>query len=314
MKKKIPFILIFLIGLCVLLYPFASDIYMSIMQQKAISSYSQQLKNLEDKEIERIKKEAEEYNKKVQQGEVVKGELGEDEKSTEDENADGYYSALSIGAEEIGYLEIPEINVYLPIYHGTTNEILEKGVGHYRGTSLPVGGVSTHTVLTSHSGLPTARLFSDLEKLEEGDEFYVHSLDDVMAYKVDQVKIILPTVTEDLKIFQDKDYVTLLTCYPYGVNTHRLLVRGERIPYVRETDNNGNIGGTADENAFLQFFRDNLLLSILLVCALIVIALFLIFFILYKRKKKKLTTKGSVYVERHLKSKRNQKDKENTEE
>lgn len=131
----------------------------------------------------------------------------------------------------MGYIEISKINIKLPIYQGTSEEVLSRGVGHLDYSSLPVGGENTHTILTGHRGLPSAKLFTDLDKLSEGDRFYIHSLDKVLAYKVDQIKVVLPHETDDLKIVGNKDYITLITCTPYGVNTNRLLVRGERVEF-----------------------------------------------------------------------------------
>ena len=137
----------------------------------------------------------------------------------------------------MGHVNIPEINVNLPIYHGTSEEVLQKGVGHLENTSLPVGGEDTHTVLSGHTGLPSAELFNNLSELEEGDEFYLHILGEVLAYKIDQIKVVEPQETSDLLIDPTKDYATLVTCTPYGVNSHRLLVRGTRIPYVENMEN-----------------------------------------------------------------------------
>ena len=134
--------------------------------------------------------------------------------------------------ESIGFIEIPKIDVYLPIYSGTGEDVLQKGVGHLAESSYPIGGTSTHSVLTGHRGLPSAVLFTDLDKLEEGDVFYLHVLDEVLAYKVDQIKVVLPEETQDIGIVEGKDYCTLVTCTPYAINTHRLLVRGERTEYI----------------------------------------------------------------------------------
>ena len=136
----------------------------------------------------------------------------------------------------MGYVVIPKIDVNLPIYHGTSEEVLQKGVGHLQNTSLPVGGESTHAVLSGHTGLSSAKLFTDLDKLEEGNIFYIKTLGETFAYEVDQIKIVEPHETSDLLIESDKDYVTLVTCTPYGINSHRLLVRGTRIPYTEEVE------------------------------------------------------------------------------
>ena len=140
--------------------------------------------------------------------------------------------------ESLGYITIPKIDVNLPIYEGTSDDVLQKGVGHLEGSSYPLGGESTHSVLTGHRGLPEAVLFTDLDKLEEGDCFYLHILDETLAYQVDQIKVVEPEHTEDLEITAGQDYCTLVTCTPYAINTHRMLVRGTRIPYNGEEETN----------------------------------------------------------------------------
>ena len=147
------------------------------------------------------------------------------------EDGISYLDLVDVG-ESIGFIEIPKIDVYLPIYSGTNEDVLQKGVGHLAESSYPIGGTSTHSVLTGHRGLPSAVLFTDLDKLEEGDVFYLHVLDEVLAYKVDQIKVVLPEETQDIGIVEGKDYCTLVTCTPYAINTHRLLVRGERAEYI----------------------------------------------------------------------------------
>lgn len=160
---------------------------------------------------------AQQYNEALYQGEAV--------------SVAGYGDLLAV-TDAIGYLEIPKLNVYLPIYHGLEEETLQKGIGHIPETSLPVGGASTHCVLSGHSGLPAARLLTGLDEMKEGDRFYLHVLDQTLAYEVNQVTVVLPEETEQIRIAEGKDYVTLQTCTPYGVNTHRLLVRGERTLYM----------------------------------------------------------------------------------
>lgn len=169
----------------------------------------------------------------------------------------------------MGYIEISKINIKLPIYQGTTEEVLSRGVGHLDYSSLPVGGENTHTILTGHRGLPSAKLFTDLDKLSEGDRFYVHSLDKVLAYKVDQIKVVLPHETDDLQIVENKDYTTLITCTPYGVNTNRLLVRGERVEFNQEEKQ-----GMSTEVS--MFNKWTVIVPILLLCTLLVV--------IYKKK------------------------------
>ncbi|WP_088363401.1 class C sortase [Bacillus cereus] len=227
MKRNIIFGCIFILGLGIFLYPTISNWLATRTHYSQVSSYDKKVKALQKEEIERREKEADAYNKQVQHSnQTFADPFAEKEKTV----GKSYADALNIG-DVMGYVEIPKIKVKLPIYPGTSEEVLSRGVGHLDKSSLPVGGKGTHTVLTGHRGLPSALLFTDLDKIKESDVFYIHSLDKVLAYQVDQIKVVLPSETEDLLIVNDQDYATLLTCTPYGVNTHRLLVRGHSIPY-----------------------------------------------------------------------------------
>lgn len=228
MKKNIPAIAIgciLLLGVCVLLYPVVSAMLAKQAQTAVISKYCTTVKSMTGSEIAKMKADAQKYN------ESLYGAVLADPFSGGKNLGSAYGKLLNVG-EVIGYLEIPKISVYLPIYHGTTEEILQKGIGHLENTSLPIGGKNTHAVLSGHRGLPSATLLTDLDQLGKGDKFYIHVLDEVLAYEVDQVKVVEPQNTSDLTIRQGKDYVTLVTCTPYGINTQRLLVRGERTAYV----------------------------------------------------------------------------------
>ncbi|KOS60018.1 class C sortase [Lysinibacillus agricola] len=227
MKRKIIFGCIFLLGLGIFLYPTISNWLATRTHYSQVSSYDKTVKSLQKKELERREKEADAYNKQVQNSnQTFSDPFAEKEKR----DGKSYDDALNIG-DVMGYVEIPKVKVKLPIYPGTSEEVLGRGVGHLDKSSLPVGGKGTHTVLTGHRGLPSALLFTDLDKMKESDVFYIHSLGKVLAYQVDQIKVVLPSETEDLLPVNNQDYATLLTCTPYGVNTHRLLVRGHRIPY-----------------------------------------------------------------------------------
>lgn len=227
MKRKIIFGCIFLLGLGIFVYPTVSNWLATRTHYSQVSSYDKKVKSLQKKELERREKEADAYNKQMQHSnQTFADPFAEKEK----QDGKSYADVLNIG-DVMGYVEIPKINVKLPIYSGTSEEVLSRGVGHLEKSSLPVGGKGTHTVLTGHRGLPSALLFTDLDKMKESDVFYIHSLDKVLAYQVDQIKVVLPSETEDLIIVDDQDYATLLTCTPYGINTHRMLVRGHRIPY-----------------------------------------------------------------------------------
>ena len=228
MKKKLPVIVIgcvLLLGVCLILYPVVSAILAKMTQSVTISNYQHAVDNLSNHEIEKLKSEAMKYN------ESLSGAVLTDAFANAKGSETSSFRLLNTG-EVIGYIEIPKINVYLPIYHGTTEDILQKGVGHLNNTSLPIGGKSTHAVLSGHRGLPSATLFTDLDQLVNKDVFYIHILDEVLAYKVDQIKVVNPEDINDLKIQDGKDYVTLVTCTPYGINTQRLLVRGERTEYM----------------------------------------------------------------------------------
>ena len=216
----------FLIGLSVLLYPAISDFWNSKTQSRAIVDYESVLNNLTSEDYSAMFQTAYDYNAALYATEFPLRDY---------KNVPGYYDTLKVeGTNIIGYLRIDKIGVELPIYHGTSDEVLNKGVGHIEGTSLPVGGESTHSVMSAHRGLPSAKLFTDLDRLEPGDTFKINILDQVLTYQVDQIKIITPSEFEDLMISEGKDYCTLFTCTPYGINTHRLLVRGIRIETITE--------------------------------------------------------------------------------
>lgn len=215
-------VLLFLMGLSLLLYPTVSDYYNSFHASKAIVSYSQQVSDLEDDAYEALFADARAYN-------LALADAANPWQFAKDHPQD-YAQSLSLSENGvIGYIEIPVIDVYLPIYHGTGDAVLQVGVGHIEGTSLPVGGEGTHAVLSGHRGLPSARLFTDLDAMVEGDLFYLHILDETLTYQVDQILIVEPDDLSALEILPQKDLCTLLTCTPYGINSHRLLVRGHRI-------------------------------------------------------------------------------------
>lgn len=221
----------FLLGLGITLYPAVSNYLLEKNQSTAMQGYIEEQEKVPDEVSECLKQEAREYNEKLREGTVVLTDPFDPEalKYITDE----YEEMLNPDGDGLmGYLEIPSIKVYLPVYHGTSDGVLQAGVGHLGNTSLPVGGENTHAVLSGHTGLPNARLLTDLDKLQEHDQFYLHVLDEVLAYEVDQIKVVEPDNISDIFIEDGKDYVTLVTCTPYGINSHRLLVRGTRVPYV----------------------------------------------------------------------------------
>lgn len=218
---------VFLMGLGLILYPTVSDYWNSLHQSKAVVSYVENVTNIDDEKYEELWQDAAAYNERL-------GESGIQWLLT-DEEKEEYNELLKIDDSGImAYIDIPVINCSLPIYHGTEESVLQVAVGHIEGTSLPVGGESSHCVVSGHRGLPSARIFTDLDKLVEGDTFLIHTLDATLTYEVDQIRIVEPTDLSDLQIEKGKDLCTLVTCTPYGINTHRLLVRGHRVANVEE--------------------------------------------------------------------------------
>lgn len=213
---------ILLVGLGMLLYPSLADYWNSFHQSRAIMSYAEQVASMDTEEHERILESARAYNADLT-------ERGTIWKMTDEEEA-AYNAELSFNSKgNMGYINIDKIDVTLPIYHGTSESVLQTSIGHLAGTSLPVGGEGTHCVLSGHRGLPSARLFSDLDRLVVGDTWTISILNETLTYEVDQIRIVEPTDLSDLQIVPGEDYCTLLTCTPYGINTQRLLVRGHRI-------------------------------------------------------------------------------------
>ena len=233
MKQKIIPILIILFGFALLSYPFISNYMFEKSAGSTIKSYEKQAKTYDQKQKEQAFRKAEEYNKDLIKSVVQLTDPFKVKKSNGETLI--YNNILNIDHSGVmGYLEIPSISVNLPIYHGTDAEILERGVGHLAASSIPVGGKSTHSVLTGHTGLSSAKLFTDLTEMKKEDLFFIHVLDRTLAYKVDQISVVRPEDTRKLQIVKGKDYVTLVTCTPYGVNDHRLLVRGVRTKYVKK--------------------------------------------------------------------------------
>ena len=234
MKRKhistIFIILIFLVGLGFISYPTVSNLWNQAHQSRAIATYSKQVEKLDDSENKKMLKAARKYNKSL----LKKSDHWKLSKKDKKK----YESLLDVsGTGIMGYIEVPKIDCSLPIYHGTDEGALQIAIGHLEGSSLPVGGKNTHCVLSGHRGLPSAKLFSDLDKLEEGDLFMIRTLDQTLTYEVDQIRIVLPEEIDDLKIVEGEDLCTLVTCTPYGINTHRLLVRGHRVANQEDAEN-----------------------------------------------------------------------------
>ena len=220
-------ILVLVIGLSLLIYPSFSNAWNQIHQTHAIEGYAELVSVLDNQQYEEIWQAAIDYNRTLAEESSV-GELSQEEYAV-------YEKLLLVGGQQVmGYVEIPSIHVELPLYHGTSEAVLQVAIGHLEWTSLPTGGESTHCVVSGHRGLPSARLFTDLDKLVVGDHFMLHVLDETLTYEVDQIRIVEPYETDDLRIQEGKDLCTLVTCTPYGINSHRLLVRGHRVENLAE--------------------------------------------------------------------------------
>lgn len=233
--STILLVLMLITGVSLLIYPSFSNWWNSFHQSRAVASYTEMVAHINDDEYGQILENAERYNKDI-------GDKGLKWQLT-DQEKEQYEKQLDISGNGImAYIEIPRINIVLPVYHGTDESVLQTAIGHLEGTSLPVGGENSHCVLSGHRGLPSARLFTDLDRLTVGDTFVLNVLDEVLTYEVDRIRIVLPSDLSELMIEEGKDFCTLVTCTPYGVNTHRLLVRGRRI----ETRSSLSIRVTAD--------------------------------------------------------------------
>lgn len=244
--STIILILIFLVGLSLLLYPTVSDYWNSFHQSRAIAKYTEQVAELNNDLYKQLWEDAAAYNERL----LTKPNRY---KMTSEEKAE-YESLLNVsGNGIIGYIEIEKINCSLPVYHGTAESALQIAAGHIEGTSLPVGGASTHCVISGHRGLPRAKLFTNLDKLVEGDTFELHILNEILTYEVDQISVVEPDEVEKLEIEEGKDYCTLVTCTPYGINTHRLLVRGHRVANREKPEEETIVSETVQEETKAGF-------------------------------------------------------------
>lgn len=281
MKKNVVRIILivgFCIGLIISLYPLISNIYSRRNQIQVINDYTEDIKEIDTKQIAKELELANAYNRKLNQTIVLTDPF---DPSAIDMADDAYYDILNYTDDGVmAYINIPKIDVNLPIYHGTDSEHMLKGVGHLVGTSFPVGGVDTHAVLSAHSGLSTAELFTNLADLKKGDLFYIHVLDDVLAYEVDKINVVKPDETNDLKIVPGQDYVTLVTCTPYGINSHRLLVRGHRVEYDPDLEKQESKKANNDVG-FKEYIKS-------IVSGIGIIVLIIIFIVVLKRVKRVL--------------------------
>ena len=272
-------------GCCIFLYPNVSNYFAEKNQVEAIREYDKLIVQIDEESLANEWAKAQTYNENLS-GEPVHDPFVEGSGYALPEN---YKEVLNLSEDGImAYIEIPKISVYLPIYHGTSNEVLEKGVGHIESTSVPIGGESTHSVLTGHTGLPSAELFTRLDELVVGDIFYIHVLDEVLTYKVYETKVILPDKIDELQISSGNDFITLVTCTPYGVNTHRLLVKAERTEYeaVEEPNSENNTiltENTGTESTSKNYYLTGIEIGIGIFAIIIIVIVTLV--IILKKKK-----------------------------
>ena len=276
MKRKhistIFIILIFLVGLGFISYPTVSNLWNQAHQSRAIATYSKQVEKLDDSENKKMLKAARKYNKSL----LKKSDHWKLSKKDKKK----YESLLDVsGTGIMGYIEVPKIDCSLPIYHGTDEGALQIAIGHLEGSSLPVGGKSTHCVLSGHRGLPSARLFTDLDQMEEGDIFILNILGRKLAYEVDQIKVVLPEEMSDLESEEGKDLCTLVTCTPYGINTHRLLVRGHRTEYVEKK--------VEEEQKEVQTKKTDIRLMIAGGAGVLILLIIIIVIVIKRRRKRR---------------------------
>lgn len=290
MKRKLAIfgiIIIFVAGIGVMSYPLVSSVINNIDSRSHVEEYTKTTKQMSSEETIEMFKQAEEYNHSLTNNVIITDPFDQD--AYEKIGAD-YEKTLNVdGNGLIGYIDIPKINVYLPIYHGTTEDILSKGAGHLQNTSLPVGGESTHSVISAHTAYPGETFFDYLTDIEEGDEFYVHVLDRVLKYEVDSIKVVLPEETDDLRVVKGEDYVTLLTCTPYSVNTHRLLVRGTRVEYddSKYITTGASAASFGDDGIFFLGYKIPYRVAALIIVGFVALVVIIVIIRLRRSKNKK---------------------------
>lgn len=268
--RTVLLILILFLGLSLLLYPTVANYINSLSFHKVIEDYKEKVADLDDDAYAEMLSAAHAYNSELAENTMYMSSLSEEQREV-------YNSLLDVlGTGVMGYIEIPKVDIELPIYHGMNDAVLQSGVGHFEGSSLPVGGVTVHTLLSGHTGLPSCKLFTDIRKLNLGDTFTLHVLNEVLTYEVESIDTVLPEALEKLQIEQDKDICTLFTCTPYGVNTHRLVIRAHRIATPKESDS------TVQDD-----IKAKSLLLYILIPTLIVAFLVILFIILRRRRKKR---------------------------
>ena len=265
-------VIIFMTGLGIASYPFISNMVAQRHASQVVKDYETNVEEMDEEKIDAMKEAAKKYN------EQLSNVVSVDDENENNEQGESYADLLNIG-ESLGYITIPKIDVNLPIYNGTSQDVLSKGVGHMEQSSYPLGGESTHCVLTGHRGLPSAKIFTDLDQMKNGDIFLIHVLGKTLAYKVDQIKTVLPEESSELDIIEGEDHVTLVTCTPYGVNTHRLLIRGIRTEYVEPEEK-------AEETPIQQIAKVDPV-KIMIIGLVAMVIMIIIVYIVIRRKNRK---------------------------
>lgn len=255
-KKTILCIIIFLAGLSIMLYPSISNYIHTKNQVGVIQDYREKVAKMTKEQIDEMKNAAIEYNERI-------AEVSIKQNAAASSASPDYWGILNINEDVMAYISIPLCNINLPIRHGCDEDVLQKSAGHIPGSSFPIGGQNTHSVITAHRGLPSAKLFTNIDSLKIGDQFYIHGLDETLAYEVDQIKVVIPEDTSDLRISEGKDYVTLVTCTPYGINTHRLLVRGKRTVYIKQVEEQQAAETKKKNNRMMLLYTAGIMVAIL---------------------------------------------------
>ena len=272
-KSTIILILVFFVGLSVMLYPTISDYVNQLHQTRAVANYAADVDKLSDADYTAYFEAADAFNAQI---------AADPDALYFPDRFPSYESTLDVtGTGIMGYITIEKISVELPIYHGTSDAVLQVAAGHLEGTSLPVGGASTHAVISAHRGLPSAKLFTNLDQLEVGDTFTITVLDRTLTYEVDNISIVLPTETDSLKVSEGKDYITLMTCTPYGINTHRLIVQAKRV-----ADNGEDDAPTQPVQAVIHYTARSFRRAYTLYIGAAVLILLVVVLILRRRKKR----------------------------
>lgn len=300
-KSNWPFYIVFLIGFLILMYPKISDFYYKVESKTQVADFSKEKDLIPTEDIKKRMELARIYN------ETLNNKITKDPYINKDtiEDARREYARMLEVKEKIGFIQIPTLNLELPIYAGTSEEVLQKGVGHLEGTSLPIGGNSTHTVLPAHAGLPKTELFTNINKLKVGDKFYIHNIAETLAYQVDDIVVIDPGDFSKLTVVPGHDYVTLLTCTPVPVNSHRLLVRGHRVEYVKEVDERI----IADNKiSFTYKYLFYLAIGVVVVLLLILINLLINYFKLKRETVRESLEETNLALENKENEKHNEKE------